>query len=109
LLSQVLLALNAEVIVGGGHITIYIDSEMKVLVNQEVVSAALADNSKIIYKRLIELAIFERAPKVILGHSNRMISVAGNLANAGDALRLEMSLAAKIVAIHGNGGQKPPR
>jgi len=45
--------------VGSGHLTICIDREMKVLVYQEVVSGALTDNSEVVYKRLIKLAIIE--------------------------------------------------
>jgi hypothetical protein len=63
--------------VGGGHLTICIDGETKVLVYQEVVSGALTDNSEVVYKRLIKLTIIERALKVILGHTSPLIFVAG--------------------------------
>jgi hypothetical protein len=49
--------------VGGGHLTICIDGEMKVLVYQEVVSGALTDNSEVVYKRLIKLAILKEPLK----------------------------------------------
>jgi hypothetical protein len=81
--KTLLFALDLEVIVGGGRLTLCVDGEMKVLVYQEVVSGALPDNSEIIHKRLIKLAIIERALKVILGHASPVIPVAGILASAG--------------------------
>jgi len=94
---------------GGGHLTICIDGEMKVLVYQEVVSRTLTDDSEIIYKGLIKLTVIESSLKVILGHASSLIFVAAIQANTGNALRLEMSLAANLVAIDGKGGQNVQR
>src|SRR5262250_78245 len=94
---------------GGGLLAICIDGEMKVLVYQEVVSRTLTDDSEIIYKGLIKLTVIERSLKVILGHASSLIFVAGIDSNAGNALRLEMCLAANLVAINGKGGQNVQR
>ena len=56
-LTQILFAHGAEVIVAGGHFTICVDGEMKVLVHQEIISTALTDNSKVIDKSAVELAV----------------------------------------------------
>ena len=56
-LSKVLFAHGAEVIVAGGHFTICVDGEMKVLVHQKIISTALTDNSEVIDKSAVELAV----------------------------------------------------
>src|SRR5262249_22954757 len=93
-----LLAVDAEVVMDCGNRTTCRYGEMKVFVYHEVVSRTLTDDPEIVYKGLIELAITERSFKVILGHASGLISITAIQANAGNALRLEMSLAADAVA-----------
>ena len=45
------LTLNAEVVHGGSHLTIFVYSYVEVLMDQEVVPRSLADHLKIVYKR----------------------------------------------------------
>jgi len=83
------LTLNTEVVNGRSHLTIFVDSYVEVLMDQEVVPGPLAYDLEIVHKRGLEPYL---AIEGSLRHTCRLILVTGYQACAADSLWLEVEL-----------------
>jgi RNase P/RNase MRP subunit p29 len=69
-----------------GHSAIGIDGDVQGFMHQEVVSRTLTDDSKVVYKRVAELAILERTLKALLRNPSRLVLVTGGFARTRKTL-----------------------
>jgi hypothetical protein len=104
-LTEHLLAIDAEIIVKHSHRAVGIDRKMQGLVHQEVIPRTLADNPEVVYERKVELAILEGGFKALLGDAGSLVLGTRGLAGAAYTLRLEVEIAANVVAIDGERDQ----
>ena len=98
-LTALLLAVDAEIIVGHRHCAVSIDGYMHGLVHQEIVARTLADNSEVVYEGQIRLSILQGILKALLCDASRLVLVTSGLAGTADALWLKMKVTADVVAI----------
>jgi hypothetical protein len=104
-LSALLLAVDAEIIVGHSHGAVSIDGYMHGLVHQVIVARTLADNSEVVYERQIRLAILQGCLKALLRGASRLVLVTSGLAGTAETLWLKMEVTTDVVAIDGGRNQ----
>ena len=80
-------AINAEAVDECCHIPVRVDGYVKRLMNQKIVSIALADDAKIIDERLLSP---NRQIDLLLSHSRCLVLVSSGLSDTADSLRLKM-------------------
>jgi hypothetical protein len=73
LVTALLLAVDAEIIVGHSHGAVSIDGYMHGLVHQVIVARTLANNSEVVYEGQIRLAILQGILKALLCDASRLV------------------------------------
>jgi len=80
--------INVEHVDKRCHSSVRVNGDVKRLVNEEIVSIALADDAEIVDKGLL---FTDRCIELILSHSRSLVFVPRDLPHATDPLRLEMN------------------
>jgi hypothetical protein len=75
-----------------------LNRKVQCLVHKVVVSWTLADNSKVVYERLVCLAVLERSLKTLLRDASRLVLSTSGLTGTADALWLKMEETTDILA-----------
>src|SRR2546430_16588419 len=88
------------------HSTVGVDSNVRFLMNQEVITWPRTDNSEVVNECLLCLSVLERSFKAgILRHARRLILITGGFAGTRKTLRLKMSRPTNAVAVDGKHDQ----
>ena len=80
--------INVEHVDKRCHSSVRVNGDVKRLVNEEIVSIALADDAEIVDKGLL---FTDRCIELILSHSRSLVFVPSDLPHATDPLRLKMN------------------
>src|SRR5437764_14624573 len=90
-----------------GHGTVGVDSNMRFLMNQEVITWPGTNNSEVVNECLLCLSVLERNLKTgVFCHSRRLILITGGFARARKTLRLKMSRPTNVVAVDSKCDQR---